>query len=87
MRTDPDDLSAREPGQWPEDTMTFAITCSRTRTACSSSTAPPSGVRKRGQDRGRSRGSIRDAIRECLAVRRELGVPQAIQVRQLEIPA
>ena len=29
---------------------------------------------------------IRDAIRECLAVRRERGLPLMIEVRQLEVP-
>jgi predicted RNase H-like HicB family nuclease len=30
-------------------------------------------------------GNIREAIRECLAVRRELGLPLTIEVRQLEV--
>lgn len=29
--------------------------------------------------------NIRDAIRECLAVRREQGLPLTIEVRQLEV--
>ena len=30
--------------------------------------------------------NIRDAIRQCLAVRREQGLPLTIEVRQLEVP-
>ena len=30
--------------------------------------------------------NIRDAIRQCLAVRREQGLPPTIEVRQLEVP-
>ena len=30
--------------------------------------------------------NIRNAIRECLAVRREQGLPLTIEVRQLEVP-
>lgn len=30
--------------------------------------------------------NIRQAIRECLAVRREQGLPLTIEVRQLEVP-
>jgi predicted RNase H-like HicB family nuclease len=30
--------------------------------------------------------NIRDAIRECLAVRREQGLPLTIEVRQFEVP-
>jgi predicted RNase H-like HicB family nuclease len=30
--------------------------------------------------------NIRGAIRECLAVRRERGLPLTIEVRQLEVP-
>lgn len=30
--------------------------------------------------------NIREAIRECLAVRREQGLPATIEVRQLEVP-
>lgn len=30
--------------------------------------------------------NIRDAIRECLAVRREQGLPLTIETRQLEVP-
>jgi predicted RNase H-like HicB family nuclease len=30
--------------------------------------------------------NIRSAIRECLAVRRELGLPLTIETRQLEVP-
>lgn len=30
--------------------------------------------------------NIRDAIRECLAVRREQGLPLTIEVRQIEVP-
>lgn len=30
--------------------------------------------------------NIRSAIRECLAVRREQGLPLTIEVRQLEVP-
>jgi predicted RNase H-like HicB family nuclease len=30
--------------------------------------------------------NIRDAIRECLAVRREQGLPLTIEVRELEVP-
>lgn len=30
--------------------------------------------------------NIRDAIRECLAVRREQGLPLTIEVRQLDVP-
>ena len=30
--------------------------------------------------------NIRDAIRECLAARRELGLPLTIEVRDLDVP-
>lgn len=30
--------------------------------------------------------NIRDAIRECVAVRRQQGLPLTIEVRQLEVP-
>ncbi len=30
--------------------------------------------------------NIRDAIRECLAARRELGLPATIDVRELDVP-
>jgi predicted RNase H-like HicB family nuclease len=31
--------------------------------------------------------NIRDAIRDCLDVRRELGLPLTIEVRQIDVPA
>ena len=44
------------------------------------------GCVSQGRSREEAEENIRDAIRECLAVRREQGLPLTIEVRQLEVP-
>jgi predicted RNase H-like HicB family nuclease len=44
------------------------------------------GCVSQGSTREEAEQNIRDAIRECLAVRREQGLPLTIEVRQLEVP-
>jgi predicted RNase H-like HicB family nuclease len=44
------------------------------------------GCVSQGRTRDEAEQSIRDAIRECLAVRREQGLPLTIETRQLEVP-
>jgi predicted RNase H-like HicB family nuclease len=44
------------------------------------------GCVSQGRTRDEAEENIRDAIRECLAVRREQGLPLTIEVRQLEVP-
>ena len=43
------------------------------------------GCVSQGETREEAEDNIRDAIRECLAVRREQGLPLTIEVRQLEV--
>ena len=43
------------------------------------------GCVSQGSTREEAEENIRDAIRECLAVRREQGLPLTIEVRQLEV--
>ena len=43
------------------------------------------GCVSQGSTREEAEDNIRDAIRECLAVRREQGLPLTIEVRQLEV--
>jgi len=43
------------------------------------------GCISQGRSEDEAETNIRNAIRECLAVRRELGLPLTIQVRQLEV--
>lgn len=43
------------------------------------------GCVSQGETREEAEDNIRDAIRECLAVRREQGMPLTIEVRQLEV--
>ena len=44
------------------------------------------GCVSQGATRDEAKQNIRSAIRECLAVRREHGLPLTIEVRQLEVP-
>jgi predicted RNase H-like HicB family nuclease len=44
------------------------------------------GCISQGHTREEAVQNITDAIRECLAVRREQGLPLTIEVRQLEVP-
>jgi len=44
------------------------------------------GCVSQGATREEAAGNIADAIRECLAVRREQGLPLTIEVRELEVP-
>ncbi len=44
------------------------------------------GCVSQGITEDEAESNIRSAIRECLAVRRELGLPLTIEVRQLEVP-
>ncbi len=43
------------------------------------------GCVSQGRTEDEAENNIRSAIRECLAVRRDLGLPLTIQVRQLEV--
>lgn len=45
-----------------------------------------SGCVSQGRTREEAEDNIRDAIQECLAVRREQGLPLTMEVRQLEVP-
>ena len=44
------------------------------------------GYVSQGRTVAEAEDNIRDAIRECLAARRELGLPLAIEVRDLDVP-
>ena len=44
------------------------------------------GCVSQGTTREEAEQNIRSAIRECLAVRREQGLPLTIEVRQVEVP-
>ena len=44
------------------------------------------GCVSQGATREEAERNIADAIRECLAVRREQGLPLTIEVRELEVP-
>jgi predicted RNase H-like HicB family nuclease len=44
------------------------------------------GCVSQGVTREEAERNIADAIRECLAVRREQGLPLTIEVRELEVP-
>jgi predicted RNase H-like HicB family nuclease len=44
------------------------------------------GCISQGATRDEAEKNIRDAIRECLAVRREQGLPLTLEVRQVEVP-
>lgn len=44
------------------------------------------GCVSQGRTRDEAEDNIRDAIQECLAVRREQGLPLTMEVRQLEVP-
>ncbi len=44
------------------------------------------GCVSQGATREQAERNIADAIRECLAVRREQGLPLTIEVRELEVP-
>ncbi len=43
------------------------------------------GCISQGATESEALSNIRDAMRECLEVRRELGLPPTIEVRQIEI--
>ena len=43
------------------------------------------GCVSQGKTREEAEDNIRDAIRECLAIRRDQGLPLTIEVRQLEV--
>ena len=49
-------------------------------------TARPSATCSQGATPEEAEQNIRGAIRECLAVRREQGLPLTIDVRPLEVP-
>ncbi|PYR64760.1 MAG: HicB family protein [Acidobacteria bacterium] len=44
------------------------------------------GCVSQGRTREEAERNIADAIRECVAVRREQGLPLTIEVRELEVP-
>lgn len=44
------------------------------------------GCVSQGRTLEEAEANIRDAIRECLAVRRERGLPLTIEVRELDVP-
>lgn len=44
------------------------------------------GCVSQGRTVAEAEENIRDAIRECLAARRELGLPLTIEVRDLDVP-
>jgi len=44
------------------------------------------GCVSQGRTVAEAEDNIRDAIRECLAARRELGLPLTIEVRELDVP-
>ena len=44
------------------------------------------GCLSQGRTVAEAEDNIRDAIRECLAARRELGLPLTIEVRDLDVP-
>lgn len=67
--------------------MTFTITVVRDEDGMFVVECPAiPGCVSQGRTREEAEVNIRDAIRECLAVRREQGLPLTIEVRQLEVP-
>jgi len=44
------------------------------------------GCVSQGRTREEAERNVADAIRECVAVRREQGLPLTIEVRELEVP-
>ena len=67
--------------------MTFMITLTQDEDGMFVAECPAiPGCVSQGATRDEAEQNIRSAIRECLAVRRERGLPLAIEVRQLEIP-
>jgi len=44
------------------------------------------GCVSQGRTVAEAEDNVRDAIRNCLAARRELGLPLAIEVRDLDVP-
>lgn len=67
--------------------MTFTITLMQDEDGVFIAECPAiPGCVSQGATREDAEQNIRSAIRECLAVRREQGLPLTIEVRQLEIP-
>lgn len=67
--------------------MTFTITLVRDEDGMFVAECPTiPGCVSQGTTPDEAERNIRDAIRECLAVRRERGLPLTIEVRQLEVP-
>ena len=67
--------------------MTFTITLTQDEDGMFVAECPAiPGCVSQGATRDEAEQNIRGAIRECLAVRREHGLPLTIEVRQLEVP-
>ena len=67
--------------------MTFTITLTQDEDGMFVAECPAiPGCVSQGATRDEAEQNIRSAIRECLAVRREHGLPLTIEVRQLEVP-
>ena len=70
-----------------ESQMTFTITLLQDEDGVFIAECPAiPGCVSQGSTREEAEQNIRDAIRECLAARREQGLPLTIEVRQLEVP-
>ena len=66
--------------------MTFAITLVQDENGMFVAECPAiPGCVSQGQTRDEAEANICDAIRECLAVRREQGLPLTIEVRNVEV--
>lgn len=67
--------------------MTFAITLVQDEDGMFIAECPAiPGCVSQGTTAEEAEQNIRSSIRECLAVRREQGLPLTIEVRQLEVP-
>jgi predicted RNase H-like HicB family nuclease len=67
--------------------MTFTITLMQDEDGMFIAECPAiPGCVSQGATREEAERNIADAIRECLAVRREQGLPLTIEVRELEVP-
>lgn len=67
--------------------MTFAITLVQDEDGMFVAECPAiPGCVSQGTTAEEAEQNIRSSIRECLAVRREQGLPLTIEVRQLEVP-
>jgi len=66
--------------------MTFLITIAQDEDGMFVADCPViPGCVSQGHTRDEAEASIREAIRECVEVRRELGRPLTIEVRQVEV--